>query len=101
MFTGASNKVDDDASDSDGRPSDDQSKATSGTEEGVDNGGVSHPSPTEELAQILFPESESSGEESGWIVSDSEDMTTSLAGMLEVRTTYFNSRRHQIPPWAV
>lgn len=74
-------------SDSDGLQSDDQSKATSETEEDIDNGGVSCPSPTEELHQILFPESESSGEESKWIVSDSEDLTTSLAVMLEVRST--------------
>lgn len=85
-YTGVSNESD--AINSDTVLSDEEDKAPRGaTEEdwGVDNGCPPWPSPTRELTHILFPDSESSGEESDWIVSDSEDITTMSVG-LEVCT---------------
>ena len=50
----------------------------------VDDGCPPCPSPARELTQILFPDSESSGEEGDWIVSDSEDITMSHTVGLDV-----------------
>ena len=52
----------------------------------VGNGCPPCPSPARELTQILFPDSESSGEESDWLVSDSEDITMSHTVGLDVCT---------------
>lgn len=84
-YAGVSNEID--AINSDTVLSDEEDKAPHGaTEEdwGVDNGCPPWPSPARELTHILFPDSESSGEESDWIVSDSEDITTMSVG-LDVR----------------